>query len=144
MSSRLSCVEQALHLSHGAVASDPGFAAADIPTQDHPSLRNSVQGALMPNAPGRYAYNSKQTDDEPIEPSEGFWHEFFLHKPEPAGLKRVLASTAPDEMLHQQAHSQQLFRQAILRIKQAKAPADDIALEVRHAIRIQKPHALTA
>ncbi|ENI05489.1 hypothetical protein COCC4DRAFT_81118 [Bipolaris maydis ATCC 48331] len=71
----------------------------------------------------------KQTDDEPVEPSEGFWREFFLHKPEPAGLKRVLASMAPDEMLHQQAHSQQLFSQAMLRIKQAKAPADDIALE---------------
>lgn len=99
---------------------------------------------LVPNAPDHHVDILQQTDDEPVEPSEGFWQEFFLHKPEPAGLKRVLASTAPDEMLHQQAHSQQLFRQAILRIKQAKAPADDIALEVRHAIRIQKPHALTA
>jgi len=43
----------------------------------------------------------------------------------------MLASVAPDDMLHQQAHSQQLFRQAIVRVKQAKAPADEIALEVR-------------
>lgn len=81
----------------------------------------------------RLANNDQQAEDDDVEPSEGFWHEFFLHKPEPAGLKRVLASVAPDEMLHEQAHSQQLFRQAIVRIKQAKAPADDIALEVRYA-----------
>lgn len=87
---------------------------------------------LVSNAPQHHAADSRQqVDDEPVEPSEGFWREFFLHKPEPAGLKRVLASMAPDEMLHQQAHSQQLFSQAMLRIKQAKAPADDIALEVR-------------
>ncbi|KAG9185538.1 hypothetical protein G6011_06869 [Alternaria panax] len=68
-------------------------------------------------------------DDEDVELSEGFWQEFFLHRPDSVGLKRILASVAPDEMLHQQAHSQQLFRQAILRVKTAKAPADDIALE---------------
>ncbi|KAH6869930.1 hypothetical protein BKA58DRAFT_167686 [Alternaria rosae] len=68
-------------------------------------------------------------DDEDVELSEGFWQEFFLHRPDSAGLKRILGSVAPDEMLHQQAHSQQLFRQAILRVKQARAPADEIALE---------------
>lgn len=71
-----------------------------------------------------------QEDDEDVELSEGFWQEFFLHRPDTAGLKRTLASIAPDEMLHQQARSQQLFRHAILRVKQAKAPADEIALEV--------------
>ncbi|CAN9432582.1 unnamed protein product [Alternaria sp. RS040] len=70
-----------------------------------------------------------QEDDEDVELSEGFWQEFFLHRPDTAGLKRTLASIAPDEMLHQQARSQQLFRHAILRVKQAKAPADEIALE---------------
>jgi hypothetical protein len=34
-------------------------------------------------------------------------------------------------MLQSQAHSQQLFRQSILRIKQGKAPADETALDVR-------------
>ncbi|CAN9162422.1 unnamed protein product [Alternaria alternata] len=68
-------------------------------------------------------------DDEDVELSEGFWQEFFLHRPDTAGLKRTLASIAPDEMLHQQARSQQLFRHALLRVKQAKAPADEIALE---------------
>lgn len=72
-----------------------------------------------------------QQDDEDLDLSDGFWQEFFLHRPESAGLKRILVSRAPDEMLHQQAHSQQLFRQAIARIKQAKAPSDEMALEVR-------------
>jgi hypothetical protein len=59
-------------------------------------------------------------------------------------LKRILGSVAPDEMLHQQAHSQQLFGRAISRVKQAKAPADDIALEVRHDVRTGPLHPLTA
>lgn len=72
-----------------------------------------------------------QEDDDDLELSEGFWQEFFLHRPDSIGLKRILGSIAPDEMLHQQAHSQQLFRRAILRVKQAKSPSDEIALEVR-------------
>ena len=83
---------------------------------------------LGPLAPS--ATNQAQEDDEDVELSAGFWQEFFLHRPDSSGLKRILASIAPDEMLHQQAHSQQLFRQAIDRVKQAKAPADEIALEV--------------
>ncbi|KAE8853413.1 hypothetical protein PTNB73_02263 [Pyrenophora teres f. teres] len=68
-------------------------------------------------------------DEEDVDLSEGFWQEFFLHRPDSSGLKKMLASVTPDDMLHQQAHSQQLFRQAIVRVKQAKAPADEIALE---------------
>ncbi|CAO2650918.1 Nn.00g092150.m01.CDS01 [Neocucurbitaria sp. VM-36] len=68
-------------------------------------------------------------DDEDTELSEGFWQEFFLHRPDSVGLKRILGSIAPDEMLHQQAHSQQLLRRAIIRVKQARPPADEIALE---------------
>ncbi|KAH9875103.1 hypothetical protein J1614_004591 [Plenodomus biglobosus] len=71
----------------------------------------------------------KETEDDDFELSEGFWQEFFLHRPDSAGLKRILASVAPDDMLHQQAHSQQLFRQATLRVKQARTPSDEIALE---------------
>jgi hypothetical protein len=85
-----------------------------------------------------------QEDDEEVDLSEGFWQELFLHRPDSTGLKRILASVAPDEMLHQQAHSQQLFRQAILRVKQAKAPADEIALEVRHRHIDHHLHSLTA
>jgi hypothetical protein len=74
---------------------------------------------------------SRQEDDEDTELSDGFWQEFFLHRPDPAGLKRILESVPPDEMLHLQSHSQQLVRRAIYRVKQAKAPSDEVALEVR-------------
>ncbi|KAJ4311028.1 hypothetical protein N0V94_008154 [Neodidymelliopsis sp. IMI 364377] len=68
-------------------------------------------------------------DEDDVELTEGFWQEFFLHRPDSAGLKRILGSVSPDEMLHQQAHSQQLFRRAIQRVKQAKPPSDEVALE---------------
>lgn len=61
--------------------------------------------------------------------SEGFWQEFFLLRPDSAGLRRVLASMGPDDLLHMQAHSQQLFRRAVARVKQATAPSDEAALE---------------
>lgn len=73
----------------------------------------------------------KQEDEEDVELTKGFWQEFFLHRPDSAGLKRILGAISPDEMLHRQAHSQQLFRRAIHTVKQAKPPADEVALEVR-------------
>ncbi|KAF2107274.1 hypothetical protein BDV96DRAFT_506423 [Lophiotrema nucula] len=68
-------------------------------------------------------------DDEDLELSEGFWEEFFLLRPDPQGLKRLLSTLGPDDMLHSQAHSQQLVLRAIMRVKQSKGPADEIALE---------------
>ncbi|KAF2829699.1 DUF1741-domain-containing protein [Ophiobolus disseminans] len=68
-------------------------------------------------------------DDEDTELSDGFWQEFFLHRPDSAGLKRILDSIPPDEMLHLQSHSQQLVRRAIQRIRQGKSPSDEVALE---------------
>lgn len=72
-----------------------------------------------------------QEEEEDVELTEGFWQEFFLHRPDAAGLKRILGAMGPDEMLHRQAHSQQLFRRAIHTAKQAKSPSDEVALEVR-------------
>lgn len=72
-----------------------------------------------------------QEDEEDVELTEGFWQEFFLHRPDSAGLKRILGAMSPDEMLHRQAHSQQLFSRAIHTAKQAKPPSDEVALEVR-------------
>lgn len=37
----------------------------------------------------------------------------------------------PDDMLHLQAHSQQLVRRAVQRVKQGMPPSDEAALEVR-------------
>jgi hypothetical protein len=74
--------------------------------------------------------DAQEDDDAHGELSDGFWEEFFLHRPDHGGLRRLLADIAPDEMLHRQARSQQLFLRAIARVKLATAPADDIALEV--------------
>ncbi|CAI6266348.1 unnamed protein product [Periconia digitata] len=68
-------------------------------------------------------------EDEDVDLSDGFWEEFFLHRPDHAGFKRILETISPDDMLHLQAHSQQLFQRAISRIQQASAPSDEIALE---------------
>ena len=57
-----------------------------------------------------------------------------MHRPDVGGLKRILDSIPPDEMLHLQSHSQQLVRRAIAGVKQAKTPADEIALEVRRPL----------
>ncbi|KAH6618993.1 hypothetical protein C7974DRAFT_40293 [Boeremia exigua] len=70
-----------------------------------------------------------QDEEEDVELTEGFWQEFFLHRPDSAGLKRILGAISPDEMLHRQAHSQQLFRRAIQTAKLAKPPSDEVALE---------------
>ncbi|KAH7399053.1 hypothetical protein DE146DRAFT_613816 [Phaeosphaeria sp. MPI-PUGE-AT-0046c] len=68
-------------------------------------------------------------DDEDTDLSDGFWLEFFLHRPDAGGLKRLVDSVSPDDMLHLQSHSQQLVRRAIHRVKQGSSPADEIALE---------------
>ncbi|KAF2258639.1 DUF1741-domain-containing protein [Lojkania enalia] len=68
-------------------------------------------------------------DDDEIDLSEGFWEEFFLLRPDLAGLRRILAALGPDNILHSQAHTQQLFGHAIQRVRQARAPADEVALE---------------
>ncbi|KAF2130819.1 DUF1741-domain-containing protein [Dothidotthia symphoricarpi CBS 119687] len=93
-----------------------------------PLMQDSRPEVFEPKIIRLYESLFKDEDDD-AELSEGFWQEFFLHRPDPAGLKRILRPIAPDDMLHQQAHSQQLVRRAVLRVKQAKSPADHFALE---------------
>ena len=108
-----------------ALRTDPLlFSWMELLTMEVPSLLN-VQDASKENP------EEDNDDDEDDELTEGFWQEFFLHRPDSAGLKRVLSEVSPDEMLHIQAHSQQLFRRAIHTVKQAQSPSDEIALEVR-------------
>lgn len=68
-------------------------------------------------------------EDHDYEQSEGFWQEFFLLKPDPPSLRRVLQGLNADQMLHLQAPAQQLFSRAIDRVQAAKAPSDEIALD---------------
>ncbi|KAH7075466.1 hypothetical protein BKA63DRAFT_412669 [Paraphoma chrysanthemicola] len=74
-------------------------------------------------------YETLFRDDDDTDLSDGFWQEFFLHRADAAGLKRILDSLAPDDMLHAQAHSQQLVHRALQRVKQGTPPADEVALE---------------
>ena len=47
------------------------------------------------------AVDSSQ-DEESFIPSEGFWREFFLLRPDKAGLIKVLDSISPEGLLHLQ------------------------------------------
>ncbi|KAL1648048.1 hypothetical protein SLS58_002373 [Diplodia intermedia] len=72
---------------------------------------------------------SNADDEQDHEQSEGFWQEFFLLKPDPPSLRRVLQGLSPDQMLHLQIPAQQLFSRAIDRMQDARAPSDEIALD---------------
>ncbi|KAF2090361.1 DUF1741-domain-containing protein [Saccharata proteae CBS 121410] len=67
--------------------------------------------------------------DEDAEHTEGFWQEFFLHKPDAASLRRMLGELSPDSMVQVQVPAQQLFSRAIARVKNGKEPSDEIALD---------------
>lgn len=68
-------------------------------------------------------------DEEEYELSEGFWEEFFLLRPDPPGLKRILGDFTADELLQLQSHSQQLLIRATARLKQGAGPSDEYALD---------------
>lgn len=69
-------------------------------------------------------------DEEDYDLSEGFWQEFFLLRPDAANLKRILGYLGADDLLHLQAHSQQLFFRAVSYVKHDTPPSDDVALDV--------------
>ncbi|KAE9978742.1 hypothetical protein EG328_001340 [Venturia inaequalis] len=68
-------------------------------------------------------------EEEAIEKSEGFWQELFLLKPDPKALKDILDDLSPDDLLHLQAHPQQLLIRAIRRVQDGKEPSDENALD---------------
>ncbi|KAF2405010.1 DUF1741-domain-containing protein [Trichodelitschia bisporula] len=76
-----------------------------------------------------HLYESLFKEDEEVEKSEGFWQEFFLLKPDPASLKRILTELSPDDLLHLRAHPQQLVIRAVARIKAGVVPSDEVALD---------------
>ncbi|OCK88623.1 DUF1741-domain-containing protein [Cenococcum geophilum 1.58] len=68
-------------------------------------------------------------DEEDYDLSEGFWQEFFLLRPDAANLKRILGYLGADDLLHLQAHSQQLFFRAVSCVKHDTPPSDEVALD---------------
>ncbi|KAK4690887.1 hypothetical protein P7C71_g6005, partial [Lecanoromycetidae sp. Uapishka_2] len=68
-------------------------------------------------------------DDEDVSESDGFWGEFFLLKPDKAELERQLETLTPDDLLHLQHETQQLFVRAVHQMKAGKMPSYEHALD---------------
>lgn len=72
-------------------------------------------------------------DDHEHDPSHerppGFWREFFLLKPEPAALRKLLAELTADEILAMQGSTQQLFLRAVERVGVGNVGEDENALD---------------
>lgn len=80
----------------------------------------------------------REGDEDPAD-SDGFWGEFFLLKPDKIALERQLESLTPEDLLHLQHETQQLFVRAVHQIKAAKAPLDEHALDVRRPVLFPAP-----
>ncbi|TVY91971.1 UPF0668 protein-like protein [Lachnellula willkommii] len=74
-------------------------------------------------------YEALFKDEDDNEKSEGFWREFFLLRPDKATLQHILDGSGPDDLLHLQAQTRQLFLRAVGCIKAGSAPADSHALD---------------
>jgi hypothetical protein len=72
--------------------------------------------------------NLFQTSDF-AEPSEGFWREFFLLPPDRAQLALILDRLGPEDTLHLQGQTQQLFARAIKEANSRVSPVNAYALE---------------
>ncbi|KAH8153934.1 uncharacterized protein LAJ45_01701 [Morchella importuna] len=72
----------------------------------------------------------KEDDEEYDEvKSEGFWTEFFLLKCHAPGLRSILEPLSPDDLLHLQPQTRQLFCRAVNCVKAGASPSDEIALD---------------
>ena len=74
-----------------------------------------------------------------VEKPEGFWKEFFLLKPDPQSLGRMLDEINPGDLLHlHQAQTRQLFARAVAALRNPYGVADLHALEVRIFVPCRK------
>lgn len=69
-------------------------------------------------------------DDDGSEKPEGFWTEFFLHRPDRAALRRLLNDLGPDDVLHFEARTNELFARAVGTLKTGSGAAPSNALDV--------------
>ncbi|GAM41746.1 hypothetical protein TCE0_042f15103 [Talaromyces pinophilus] len=66
---------------------------------------------------------------ENVEPSEGFWREFYLLPPDRTHFRRLLDGLSPDDTLLLQAVTQRLFARSIREAAAGVSPNDSHALE---------------
>ncbi|EEQ33618.1 hypothetical protein McanMca71_004613 [Microsporum canis] len=74
-------------------------------------------------------YESLLFNSEYAHPTEGFWREFFLLQPDRAHLSKMIAGISPNDILHLQSQTQQLFARAIREAACDTAPTNAHALE---------------
>ncbi|KAK0705642.1 hypothetical protein B0H67DRAFT_604399 [Lasiosphaeris hirsuta] len=74
-------------------------------------------------------YDALFKDDEDTEKSEGFWREFFLLKPDRPALHRILEDIGPDDLVHLDLQTRQLFSRAVVALRNPHGVADLYALE---------------
>ncbi|CAD6585565.1 MAG: hypothetical protein ASARMPREDX12_002058 [Alectoria sarmentosa] len=93
-----------------------------------PLAQQARPSSFQPKIIGLYDDIFKQ-DDEDLVYSDGFWGEFFLLRPDKAGLERRLDRLTTNDLLHLQHETQQLFVRAVSQVKGGRAPSDENALD---------------
>ncbi|KAJ9655793.1 hypothetical protein H2198_005413 [Neophaeococcomyces mojaviensis] len=70
-----------------------------------------------------------QYDEVDQLPSEGFWREFFLHRPEKQKFNNILEPLTAEDLLHLQHQTQNFVRRAISEFGSGISPRNENALE---------------
>ncbi|CAG8946804.1 unnamed protein product [Penicillium salamii] len=93
-----------------------------------PLTQQSRPDSFQPKIVQLYENLFKAADD--VDPSEGFWREFFLLPPDRKQLHAILDNLSPDDTLSLQAQTQRFFVRAIREAAAGVAPAASYALDV--------------
>ncbi|KAL9068698.1 MAG: hypothetical protein Q9161_006012 [Pseudevernia consocians] len=93
-----------------------------------PLTQQTRPSSFQPKIIGLYHTLFKQ-EDEDLVYSDAFWGEFFLLRPDKVGLERSLDGLTPDDLLHLQHETRQLFVRAVSQVKHGRAPSDENALD---------------
>ena len=97
-----------------------------------PLTQDARPSSFQPKIDRLYEDLLKQ-DDEDYADSDGFWGEFFLLKPDKPALERRLQALTPEDLVHFQHETKQLFVRAVHQIKAGKSPSEEHALDVRRS-----------
>lgn len=93
-----------------------------------PLTQQARPSSFQPKIIGLYDDLFKQDDDD-LAYSDAFWGEFFLLRPDKAGLEQRLDGLITDDLLHLQHETRQLFVRAVSQVKHGRAPSDENALD---------------